>query len=171
MDIRAATAADQPAVWAILRPVFAAGETYAVPREWTEAEAISYWFQEGRQVFVAEESGRILGTYCLQANQQGGGAHVAKCGYVTSQSATGRGIARAMCLDSLERARAAGFLAMQFNFVSALTSAPFTCGKIWDSRLSARCPKRFCIPRAATWMFMSCSGSCLETAEAGRCPA
>ena len=53
----------------------------------------------------------------LEQLQQGGGAHVANCGYMVAQHATGRGVARTMCLHSLERARERGFLAMQFNFV------------------------------------------------------
>jgi len=39
-------------------------------------------------VFVAEDNGDIVGTYCLQANQKGGGAHVANCGYNDAVSAT-----------------------------------------------------------------------------------
>jgi ribosomal protein S18 acetylase RimI-like enzyme len=59
----------------------------------------------------------VVGTYFLQANQRGGGAHVANCGYVTAADAGGRGVARAMCMHSLERAKWRGFIAMQFNFV------------------------------------------------------
>lgn len=117
IQVRSASPADHPAIWAILQPVFAAGETYTIPRDLTEVQALDYWFQNGHQVFVAEEAGRVIGTYFLQANQRGGGSHVANCGYVTAPDATGRGVARAMCLDSLERAKAAGFRAMQFNFV------------------------------------------------------
>ena len=51
------------------------------------------------------------------ANQSGGGAHVANCGYVTAPSATGRGVAQAMLEHSLVRARDRGFRSMQFNFV------------------------------------------------------
>ena len=65
----------------------------------------------------AGEGGRLFGTYYLRANQLGGGAHVANCGYVTSTEATGRGIARMMCTHSLERARAREFRAMQYNLV------------------------------------------------------
>jgi len=117
LQIRSAVPADRPAIWRILEPVFAAGETYTVPRDWTQEQGLDYWFHDAHQVFVAEDAGDIVGTYFLQANQAGGGSHVANCGYVTAPSATGRGVARAMCLDSLERARAAGFRAMQFNFV------------------------------------------------------
>jgi ribosomal protein S18 acetylase RimI-like enzyme len=66
---------------------------------------------------VAEDGGRILGSYFLRANQPGGGAHVANCGYVTAPAAQGRGIARAMLDHSLSRARERGFRGMQFNCV------------------------------------------------------
>lgn len=83
----------------------------------SEEEALAYWFASGHEVFVAEQDGAIVGTYYLQANQRGGGAHVANCGYVTAREAMGRGVASAMCAHSLEHARARGFKAMQFNFV------------------------------------------------------
>ncbi len=71
----------------------------------------------GREVFLAEQDGRVVGTYFLCANQPGGGAHVANCGYMTDPAVRGRGIARAMAEHSLEEARRRGFLAMQYNFV------------------------------------------------------
>ena len=110
---------DHPAIWTILEPVIRAGETYALPRALAQADAIAYWTGPGRQAFVAEHDGQILGTYYLRANQQGGGDHVANCGYVTAAGATGQGIARRMCEHSLTAARAAGFRAMQFNLVVA----------------------------------------------------
>ena len=94
MEIRAARPGDAPLIWAILEPIIRAGETYALPRDMTEAEAIAYWMGPDRETFVAEEGGRVFGTYFLRANQLGGGAHVANCGYMTSTEATGRGIAR-----------------------------------------------------------------------------
>jgi ribosomal protein S18 acetylase RimI-like enzyme len=115
--IRPATPQDHPAIWAILEPVIRAGETYALPRNMPEDAALAYWFTPGNEVFVAEADGQVLGTYLLRANQQGGGAHVANCGYMTAANATGRGVASAMCEHSLTHARAHNFRAMQFNFV------------------------------------------------------
>ena len=60
---------------------------------------------------------RSSGTYYLRSNSRGGGSHVANCGYIVATDASRRGVARAMCVDSLERARERGFTAMQFNFV------------------------------------------------------
>lgn len=117
MIIRPATSTDADAIWMILKPVIRAGETYALDREMGEADALTYWFAPDKEVFVAEADGLILGTYYLRANQAGGGAHVCNAGYMTSAMATGRGVARAMCLHSMDHAKAHGFRAMQFNFV------------------------------------------------------
>jgi ribosomal protein S18 acetylase RimI-like enzyme len=81
-------------------------------------------------VFVAEEGGAIVGTYFLQANQRGGGAHVANCGYITAQDCGGRGVARAMCAHSLEHAKRLDFRAMQFNFVVSTNDRAL---RLWES--------------------------------------
>lgn len=117
MQIRHAAEADWPAMLAIVKPVLAAGETYAINRDLDDDGVRAYWTLPAHEVFVAEDDGVVLGTYYLMANQQGGGAHVANCGYMTAPAAQGKGIARAMCEHSLVRAKARGFRAMQFNHV------------------------------------------------------
>ncbi len=119
MLIRPATPDDDTAIWAILEPTFRAGETYPIPRDIGRADALAYWRTPGHSVFVAEHDRRIVGTYYLRANNRGGGAHVANCGYMVAPDCMGGGIARAMCAHSLDEARARGFTAMQFNFVIA----------------------------------------------------
>lgn len=119
MQVQAAVAADANSIWRILEPMIRAGETYALPRDMTREDALAYWMNPDHDVFVAKENGAVIGTYYLRANQKGGGAHVANCGYVTAPDSTGKGVARAMCLHSLERAKQRGFRAMQFNFVVA----------------------------------------------------
>ena len=115
--IRPAEPRDRDAIWAILEPTIRAGETYTLPRDLSRQAAINYWFAAGHAVFVSECQAEVSGTYFLRANQQGGGAHVANCGYATAPRAGGRGIARAMCAHSLEHARARGYRSMQFNIV------------------------------------------------------
>jgi ribosomal protein S18 acetylase RimI-like enzyme len=117
LKVRAALPTDHDAIWAVLEPAIRAGETYTLPRDLGRGAALAYWFASGHEVFVAEEDAAVLGTYFLRANQAGGGSHVANCGYVTAQGATGKGVARAMCAHSLEHAGTRGFRAMQFNFV------------------------------------------------------
>lgn len=115
--IRSAAEADWPAILAIVKPVLAAGETYAIDRDLDDEGVLAYWLMPAHEVFVAELDGQIVGTYYLMHNQRGGGAHVANCGYMTAPAARGRGVARAMCLHSLNQARERGFRAMQFNHV------------------------------------------------------
>lgn len=115
--IRLATPADAEAVWSIVEPILRAGETYALPRDWSRSDALALWFSTDHEVFVAEDEGLVIGTYYMQANQRGGGAHVANCGYMTAPDACGRGVATAMCKHSLRHAAARGFRAMQFNCV------------------------------------------------------
>ena len=116
MLIRPAQSDDADDLWRILGPVVRAGETWALPRDWTREAALAWW-HDGKMPFVAELDGRVVGTYFLRANQLGGGAHVANAGYMTAQDAQGRGVARAMAADSLARCRDLGFRALQFNFV------------------------------------------------------
>jgi hypothetical protein len=101
----------------VIEPVFRAGETYPLPGDISRDDAFAYWRASGNEVFVAEDGGRIVGTYYLRANNRGGGSHVANCGYIVAANVSRRGVARAMCVHSLERARGRGFTAMQFNFV------------------------------------------------------
>jgi ribosomal protein S18 acetylase RimI-like enzyme len=90
---------------------------HALPADWEQEKAIAYWFKPEHTVFVAMQANEVVGTYYLHANQQGGGAHVANCGYATASQAQGRGVASAMCEHSLRAAASLGFLAMQFNLV------------------------------------------------------
>lgn len=147
MLIRPARAEDAPALWHILEPAIRAGETYALPRDMSEADALAYWTGPDRETFVADEGGHILGTYYLRANQAGGGAHVANCGYVTAPEAGGRGVGRFMALDSLDRARVHGFAAMQFNFVVDTNDRAV---RLWESlgfAIVGRLPGAFRHPR------------------------
>jgi ribosomal protein S18 acetylase RimI-like enzyme len=134
---------DADALWAILQPVIRAGETYPLPRDMDRESSLTYWLSPSHEVFVAEDHAEIVGTYFLQANQKGGGAHVANCGYITALHATGRGVARAMCAHSLDRARERGFRAMQFNFV---VSTNERAARLWQSfgfEIVGRLPKAF----------------------------
>ncbi len=147
MLIRPAQPHDHEAIWRALEPVIRAGETYALARQMSEADAILYWTGPDRETFVAEAEGRLLGTYYLRANQRGGGAHVANCGYVTARDATGRGVARRMCEHSVHRARERGFKAMQFNLVVSTNERAIG---LWESlafETVGRLPGAFLHPR------------------------
>ena len=130
MLIRPATSDDAPAIWSIVGPTIRAGETYALPRDMSEADALSYWMGSDRQTFVAVADGRIVGTYYLRPNQAGGGDHVANCGYITDPAVAGQGVARPMAEHSLELARSRRFRAMPFNFVVSTNERAV---RLWQS--------------------------------------
>jgi ribosomal protein S18 acetylase RimI-like enzyme len=144
MQIRhASLAADAEPIWAILEPTIRAAETYTLPAEMPREDALAYWFGPQHEVFAAEEDGQILGTYSLQPNQQGGGSHVANCGYITAPWATGRGVARAMCAHSLAQARERGFRAMQFNFVVSTNEPAVHLWRCFGFEIVGRLPGAF----------------------------
>ena len=147
MLVRAAVEDDADALWAILEPIIRAGETYPLPHDMGRQTALAYWFSSGHEVFVVEGRNEIVGTYFLKANQKGGGAHVANCGYMTAPHATGLGVARAMCAHSLERARQRGFLAMQFNFVVSTNERAVRLWQSFGFEIVGRLPKVFGHPK------------------------
>lgn len=143
MIVRAAQPDDADAIWRILEPTIRAGETYPLPRDMGERDALAYWFSAGHAVFVAEDAGRIVGSYYLRANTTGGGAHVANCGYMTAQDCFGRGVARAMCAHSLEEARRRGFRAMQFNLVISTNERAVRLWQAMGFAIVGRLPSAF----------------------------
>lgn len=148
LSIRPATSQDDDTIWAMLEPVFRAGETYCIPAHTDRVAALAYWSGEGHEVFVAEEDGTALGTYFLCANQRGGGDHVSNCGFVTAQGSGGKGVARRMLEHALGRARARGFRAMQFNFVVSTNARAIAIWESYDFRVVGRLPGAFHHPQA-----------------------
>jgi ribosomal protein S18 acetylase RimI-like enzyme len=148
MQIRTSQRDDADSIWSILEPTIRAGETYTLPRDMSRQNALAYWCAPQHEVFVAQADAQIVGTYFLQPNQQGGGSHVANCGYVTAPWATGRGVARAMCAHSLERARERGFKAMQFNFVVSTNDRAVALWRRFGFEIVGRLPGAFHHPTA-----------------------
>ena len=146
MHIRPANDRDSDAIWAILEPMIRAGDTYTLPSNMSREETLTHWHAPEHEVFVAEEAEQIVGTYFLKANQRGGGSHVANCGYVTARQATGRGVARAMCEHSLDRARSRGFTAMQFNFVVSTNERAVRLWQHLGFKIVGRLPGAFWHP-------------------------
>ena len=147
MQVRAVEASDDEAIWRIIGPTIRAGETYTLPRDMSRSDALAYWRSPAHEVFVADENGEVIGTYYMRVNQQGGGAHVANCGYMTAAEASGRGVAREMCTHSLAHARARGFRAMQFNFVVSSNTRAIALWEDFGFRIVGRLPGAFAHPR------------------------
>ncbi len=115
--IRGARDDDRAAIAAMAAEVVRAGDAFVYR---SVERVLSYWFDEGAEVFVAEAGeGDVVGTYVVKPNQPDRGAHVANAGYMVAERARGRGIGRRLAEDSLTTARRLGYRAMQFNMVVA----------------------------------------------------
>ena len=147
ITIRPATSADHDAIWAILEPVYRAGETYCIPRDISRDDALADWYAKPFTAFVAELDGRILGTSHVGANRPGGGSHVANASFATHPGARGRGIARALVDHAKAWARAQGFAAMQFNFVVATNADAVHLWQKAGFAIVGRLPGAFLHPR------------------------
>lgn len=142
--IRPIKKSDWPATWAILEPVFRAGETYSFAPDISEAEAFKAWAEKPASTFVCEDdTGHILGTYYIKANQPGQGAHVCNCGYVVGTAARGKGIASAMCEHSQQEAVRLGFRSMQFNLVVSTNTGAIRLWKKLGFEIVGTLPEAF----------------------------
>lgn len=143
MLVRAATSDDRSSIWAILEPVFRAGDSYTVDPDISRDDALAYWCGPPSTAFVVEDRGRVAGTHYIRRNHGGGGGHVCNCGYVTDPAASGKGVARAMLEHSQETARAMGFRAMQFNFVVASNTRAVALWRAYGFDIIGRLPGAF----------------------------
>lgn len=112
---------DWPQVWPIIEEVVRAGDTFPYATDLTEVEARAIWLDSGPggRASVAVDGDRVLGTAKMGRNRPGPGSHVATASYMVTADARGRGVGRALVVDSLTWAREAGYAAMQFNAVVA----------------------------------------------------
>jgi len=128
LQIRPYGPSDWPAVWALLEPVFRAGETFPHDPAITEAEAQVAWVEQSQAVMVAVDlSEAVVGTYYLRPNTLTLGAHVANAGYVVAEHYRRQGIGSRLCQHSLQAARRLRFRAMQFNLVVGTNTAGIRC--------------------------------------------
>jgi len=147
LAIRRAGAADHSTLWSMLELVFRAGDTYTVDPAIQRDAALEFWCGGTHTAYVAERAGLVLGSYYLCPNQQGGGAHVCNCGFVTAQAAQGQGVARAMLEDALARAKAEGYRAMQFNFVVETNARAVATWQQYGFEIVGRLPGAFLHPK------------------------
>lgn len=148
MQVRAARPEDWPAMWLVLSPVLAAGETYTYPRDITEAQARAAWVLDAPWVVrLAVEGDRVVGVAKLGPNLPGQGAHVANASFVVAPGAGGRGVGRGLAEDVLSVARSAGYRAMQFNAVVETNERAVALWSSLGFRVLATVPEAFDHPR------------------------
>jgi L-amino acid N-acyltransferase YncA len=117
LTIRPAIDADRDTIWNIFHEVVATGDTYVFDPSTSREEALAYWFRDDTRTYVAEQNGKIAGSYVLRPNRPGLGAHVSNASFIVAKNARGLGVGRAMGEHCLSEARRLGYRAMQFNFV------------------------------------------------------
>ena len=147
LRVRAATGSDWPSIWAFLRTIFAAGETYAVPTDVDEAAARAMWMLDppGHTV-VAEHDGRVVGSAKTGPNRDGPGGHVATASFAVDPATAGRGTGRALGEYVLDRARAQGYRAMQFNAVVETNTRAVALWRSLGFTVVGTVPEAFALP-------------------------
>lgn len=118
MEIRPATDADWPRIYPFYAHVVAEGRTYAFPPGQTLEQARPWWMESppGRTV-VAVHDDVVVGSAKYGPNRPGRGAHVATASFLVDPAHQGRGVGRALGQHVLDRCRAEGYRAVQFNAV------------------------------------------------------
>ncbi len=144
MHIRPAEAGDWAGIWPIWRDVVAAGDSYVWLPGTPEDEARAEWMlPPPAEVWVAEDEGRVVATALLQPNKAGLGDHVANAGFMVDPSAAGRGVGRRLAEAVLDRARDAGYVAMQFNAVVATNERAVALWRSMGFEEVGRVPRAF----------------------------
>ena len=143
LTIRRATESDWDDIWKIFHVVVRQGDTYSYDPGTTQEEGRALWMSPQGATYVACRGEQVVGTYFLRPNQPGLGSHVANAGYMVDPGEEGRGVGRAMCEHSLEEAREAGFLAMQFNFVVSTNTRAVALWQKLGFRIAGTLPRAF----------------------------
>ena len=143
LDIREIESGEFELVWPIFSAVVSAGDTYAYDPAISFEAARDLWTRPPARCFVARDGDEVVGAYCLRPNQPALGDHVANAGYMVSPSTRGRGIGAALCAHSMDVARAAGFRAMQFNFVAASNEGAVRLWQRMGFAIVGRVPRAF----------------------------
>lgn len=94
------------------------GEGFAHLPPLSKEDFSRLWLAADSDVVVARLGSELVGASYLRPNFVGRAAHIANAGYFVLAPHRGRGLGRALVLESLGRARRLGFDAVQFNLVA-----------------------------------------------------
>jgi L-amino acid N-acyltransferase YncA len=118
MEIRDALESDWVNIYPIFRSVVDEGKTYAYPAGLSTDDAKSLWMEEPpSHTLVVYHDGLLLGTAKVGPNRPGRGSHVATASFMVNPESQGHGVGRALGEYVIDRARAEGYRAIQFNAV------------------------------------------------------
>lgn len=147
-EVSPATDADWAGIWAIFHDVVQGQDTYAYAPDTAEADAKNMWMGAGKygtgaQAYVVRDAGKVIGTFSLRANHFGQGSHVANAAYMVHRDYRGKGVARALCLFSMQEAKRRGFLSMQFNYVVSTNTAAVNLWQSMGFKIIGTSPKSY----------------------------
>jgi ribosomal protein S18 acetylase RimI-like enzyme len=143
MTIREATDNDHDGIWKIFEQVVRVGDTYAFDPDTPKEDLPKLWFAPAMKVYVAEENGKISGTYFIKPNQPGLGAHIANCGYMVHPESRGRGLGKQLFDHSWLVAKESGYKGMQFNLVVSTNQIALQLWEKLGFRIIGTIPKGF----------------------------
>lgn len=135
-SVRAAVPDDWPAVWAFMRQIVAAGETFSWHRDLSEADSRARWFHgpPGGALVAVDDRGAVIGSATYGPNHEGPAAHIATASFMVDPARFGEGAGRALgsgCWSSRAPMGTAGSSSTRW---SRATSARWPSGDHLGSR-------------------------------------
>ena len=127
--IRGYSAGDIAAMRDIWNSVVREGNAFPQEQELGPEEAAAFFASQSRTA-VAAADGAVAGLYILHPNNVGRCGHIANASYAVADGLRGKGIGRAIVIDSLREAAALGFRILQFNAVVASNA---TARKLYEA--------------------------------------
>jgi L-amino acid N-acyltransferase YncA len=137
------TAADLGGLWETFSEAIEDGTSYVQDETTTREDFAEYWSGRGGEQWIASGDGRVLGAYTLRPNHVGRGAHVATASYVVARTTRGQGLGARLGRHSVERAKALGFRAIQFNLVVSTNEPAVTLWKALGFSIVGTLPGAF----------------------------
>ncbi|MGA2172823.1 MAG: GNAT family N-acetyltransferase [Sedimentisphaerales bacterium] len=145
MEIRHITKADAESIWRIWQEVVHEGDAFYSDESVAKEKVIDMWLSGNSWVAIVD--GQVVGTYCIFPLRHGRGQHVADACYMVASAFRHKGVGHAMGLDSIQKAKEQGFLAMQFDCVVSTNHAAIEFGKTLGFEVCGTVPKAFRHPQ------------------------
>ena len=141
--IRKAMSDDEAQIWSILKPIIRNGETFAIKKNTKRNTAIKNWMYGKHSCYIIKNNTRVMGSYYICTNQEGGGDHICNCGFIVRSGVAGNGYGRLMVNHSINLAKKMGFKGMQFNFVVSNNKNAINLWKSVGFEIVGRLPLAF----------------------------
>lgn len=129
LKLRAATQDDLDVLWELFNGIIEEKIYYPYLPGTPRSHLEKTWINTANLSYLAFYHGQVAGAYIIRPNQEGHGNHIANGAYMVSPTYRNLGIGKKLALHSLEVARKAGYLGMQYNLVVSTNTAAV---KLWQ---------------------------------------